>query len=724
MSGKRINLEVNGVTLEANPGQMLIEVTDKADIYIPRFCYHEKLSIAANCRMCLVEVEGANKPIPACSTPVAPDMKVHTRSAYAIAAQKATMEFLLINHPLDCPICDQGGECELQDLAMGYGRDVSRFSEGKRSVKDENLGPLVSTDMTRCIHCTRCVRFGEEIAGIQELGTMGRGEHMRISTYVAKTVDHELSGNIIDLCPVGALNNKPYRFAARAWEMEQRASIAPHDCVGSNIYAHVLRGTVKRVVPRPNEAVNETWLSDRDRFSYEGIYSKDRLKVPMVKENGVWQERSWEDALEHVALKLRQSGADIGALVSPSSTCEEAWIINRLFEHAGSAHLDSRLRRTDFHDQNNDPAYPSLGVPIAELEQQQGVLLIGSDLRCEAPILAHRLRKAALKGCNVGVVNAIDYPYLFPVADTHIVEPDDWCASLAGLVVAAGGELPPAVASMFEVSPSGSVDYLKNAPSLILLGQMAQRHPAFGMLRYLAAVLAQLTGATLGYVTDGSNTAGVSLAGVLPHRSVGGQPRPEVGDTVLSMRPKTLLLVNVESVTDLSDRIDRNAMRQAAETVVALTPYAPDTLLDDADVLLPIGTWAETSGTFVNVAGVWQSFTGVANPVGLARPAWKVLRVLANLLKVPDSDYESSVAVLAEMREHCESILMNNMPEFAAPASPLVEQSAEISELEVSLYQSDNIVRRAAALQNTQQAARERPATFVSSSTAEVLSSG
>ena len=724
MTDKRINLEVNGEALEASPGQMLIEVTDKANIYIPRFCYHDKLSIAANCRMCLVEVEGAHKPVPACATPVASDMKVHTRSPYAIAAQKATMEFLLINHPLDCPICDQGGECELQDLAMGYGRDVSRFAEGKRSVKDENLGPLVSTDMTRCIHCTRCVRFGEEIAGIQELGTMGRGEHMRISTYVAKTVDHELSGNIIDLCPVGALNNKPYRFAARAWEMEQRESIAPHDCVGSNIYAHVLRGVVKRVVPRPNEAVNETWLSDRDRFSYEGIYSEDRLKVPMVKENGVWQERSWEDALEHVALKLRQSGSDIGALVSPSSTCEEAWIINRLFEHAGSADLDSRLRRTDFHDQNNDPVYPSLGIPIAELEQQQGVLLVGSDLRREAPILAHRLRKAALKGCSVGVLNAVDHPYLFTVADTHIVEPDEWCATLAGLVVAAGGELPPALASMSNVSSSGSVDYLKHAPSLILLGQMAQRHPAFGTLRYLAAVLAQLTGATLGYVTDGANTAGVSLAGVLPHRSAGGKPRPEVGHNVLSMRPKTLLLVNVESVTDLSDQIDRNAIRQAAETVVAFTPYAPDTLLDDADVLLPIGTWAETSGTFVNVAGLWQSFTGVANPVGAARPAWKVLRVLANLLKVPDSDYESSAAVLAEMRGHCESALMNNMPEFVAPESSLAERSTEISELEVSLYQGDNIVRRATALQKTQQASHERPAALVSSSTVEALNGG
>jgi len=701
----RIQLEVNGVVVEAERGEMLIAVTDRADIYVPRFCYHEKLSIAANCRMCLVEVEGAPKPMPACATPVAPDMKVQTRSPYAIAAQKATMEFLLINHPLDCPICDQGGECELQDLAMGYGRNISRFNEGKRSVEDENLGSLVSTDMTRCIHCTRCVRFGEEIAGIQELGAMGRGENMRISTYVASTVDHELSGNIIDLCPVGALNNKPYRFAARAWEMEQRRTISPHDCVGSNLYAHVLRGKVKRVVPQPNEAINETWLSDRDRFSYQGIYSKDRLEVPMVKYDEVWQETSWEEALATVARVLQESGAASGAWVSPSATCEEGYLLNRIFAKLGSANLDYRLQRTDFHDQNNDPVFPSLGVSIEELETQQSVLLVGSNLRSEAPILAHRLRKAALNGCKVSVLNAADYSYLFPVADSCIAEPDAWCAQLARMIVGCGGRLPPAAAALFDVSEPHTVN-LANKPALILLGQMAQRHPAFGMLRYLSAVLAGLTGASLGYVTEGANSAGLSLAGVLPHRDVAGGVRSEVGQTAVGMRPETLLLLNVEPDKDLGPAM---AARVAeAETVVAFTPFTSETLLDDADVLLPIGTWAETSGTYVNAAGLWQSFTGVAAPVGLSRPAWKVLRVLATVLQVPESDYESSEAVLAELQLHCGATAMNNMPPFTASESSLVPGAVTLAALEIPLYQTDSIVRRAAALQETAQARREK----------------
>ena len=701
----RIQLEVNGVALDAVPGEMLIAVTDRADIYVPRFCYHEKLSIAANCRMCLVEVEGAQKPLPACATPVAPNMKVHTRSPYAIAAQKATMEFLLINHPLDCPICDQGGECELQDLAMGYGRDVSRFNEGKRSVDDENLGPLVSTDMTRCIHCTRCVRFGEEIAGIQELGAMGRGENMRISTYVAKTVDHELSGNIIDLCPVGALNNKPYRFAARAWEMEQRSTIAPHDCVGSNLYAHILRGKLKRVVPQPNEAINETWLSDRDRFSYQGIYSPDRLEAPMVKYDEVWQETTWEDALAAVAGVLQASGAASSAWVSPSATCEEGYLLNRIFAKLGSANLDHRLQRTDFHDQHNDPVFPSLGVSIAELETQQSVLLVGSDLRSEAPILAHRLRKAALNGCAVSVLNAVDYPYLFPLADRVITEPDAWCAELARLIIGCGGELPPAVAASFAVSEPRK-PALVNKPALILLGQMAQRHPAFGMLRYLSAVLAKLTGASLGYVTEGANSAGLSLAGVLPHRDVAGTVRSQMGQTAAAMKPETLLLVNVEPDKDVSPAM---APRVAeADTVIALTPFTSEALLDYADVLLPIGTWAETSGTYVNAAGLWQSFAGVAAPVGLSRPAWKVLRVLATVLQVPDSEFASSEAVLAALQAQCGDIAANNQPEFAAAEATLAPATATLAELEVSLYQTDAIVRRAGDLQATVRAQREK----------------
>ena len=417
MSDKTVTIEVNGVPVEARAGQMLIEVTDREDAYVPRFCYHRKLSVAANCRMCLVEVERAPKPLPACATPVMDGMKVFTRSPAAIAAQKATMEFLLINHPLDCPICDQGGECELQDLAMGYGRGVSRYTEKKRVVKDKNLGPLVSTDMTRCIHCTRCVRFGEEIAGIQELGAVGRSEHMEIGTYVERSVDHELSGNIIDLCPVGALNNKPYRYSARAWEMVARPMVSPHDCAGSNLFGHVLRGKLKRVVPRDNDAINETWISDRDRFSYEGVYTQDRLNLPRIKTLQGWSDVGWSLALEAMAETLRdaaqQGGDGLGFLVSPNATVEEMYLLNRIARHLGSNNIDYRLRTRDFRDQDADPLWPALGTSIAALDDLDGVLVVGSNLRREVPILAHRIRSAALRGAAVGFVNPAEYEYHF-----------------------------------------------------------------------------------------------------------------------------------------------------------------------------------------------------------------------------------------------------------------------------------------------------------------------
>ncbi len=416
-----VNIEVNGVPMKARKGQMVIQVTDAHEVYVPRFCYHEKLPIAANCRMCLVEVEKAPKPLPACATPVAEGMKVFTKSPKAIAAQRAVMEFLLINHPLDCPICDQGGECELQDLAMGFGRDISRYSERKRVVKDKNLGPLVSTDMTRCIHCTRCVRFTQDVQGFQELGTVGRGEMTEIGTFIEKSVDHELSANIIDLCPVGALNNKPYRYRARAWEMTQHPLISPHDSVGANIYAHVLRGRVMRIVPRANEDVNETWIADRDRFSYQGIYSEDRLLKPSIRENGVLQETDWETALARVAEKLgriakQQGGAQIGAIASPNSTLEDLHLLARVARGLGSANLDHRLRRSDFRDEASESLFPSLGVAIKELETASSLLVVGSNLRKEVPLLAHRIRKAALKGGKVSFINPLRYEYLFPIA--------------------------------------------------------------------------------------------------------------------------------------------------------------------------------------------------------------------------------------------------------------------------------------------------------------------
>jgi len=712
MADDKLVIEVDGQEFEASPGQMLIEVTDSNDIYIPRFCYHEKLSVAANCRMCLVEVENAPKPLPACATPVAPGMKVQTKSPYAIAAQKATMEFLLINHPLDCPICDQGGECELQDVAMGYGRGISRFSEGKRSVDDENLGPLIATDMTRCIHCTRCVRFGEEIAGIPEIGVMGRGENMRISTYIEQSVHHELSGNIIDLCPVGALTNKPFRFGARAWEMDQYPTIAPHDCVGSNIYAHVLRGEVKRVVPRPNDQINETWLSDRDRYSYEALYSEERVTEPMILKGDVLEPVSWEEALQRAAEILKSSGPDSGAWVSPSSSCEEGYLTNRIMRHIGSGNIDHRLRRRDVHDQNNDPVYPSLGVSIAELEQQRGILVVGSDIRKEAPILAHRMRKAATAGAKIEFVDAKEREYLFPNVSQRVCEPDEWLGELAGLVKAAGGELPPAAAAMFNASPGEPSVALGAEPSLILLGQMCQRHPAFGMIRYLAAVLAQLTNSKLGYITEGSNAAGLSLAGVLPHRDAGGSAAEIRGKSVgemLADMPETLLVVSAEPNADVAGRPADHGEVRSLSNVVAITPFLSEGMKVHSQVVLPCSPWTETSGTYVNCEGHWQSFAGVTQPYGNSRPAWKILRVLGNLLNMDDCDYESSQDVLAELRRELgdSDPEMNNLPEFVAPESEFNPVAVTLEDLDVALYQADAVVRRAVSLQQTRLAQSE-----------------
>ena len=454
MSDDIVNIEVDGQPLKARKGQMVMQVTDVAGIYVPRFCYHEKLSIAANCRMCLVEIEKAPKPMPACATPVAEGMKVFTRSPRAIAAQKATMEFLLINHPLDCPICDQGGECELQDLALGFGSASSRFDERKRVVKDKNLGPLISTDMTRCIHCTRCVRFTAEIAGLQELGALGRGEDMEIGTWIERGVDHELSGNVIDLCPVGALNSKPFRHRARSWEMTEHALVSPHDAVGTNLYGHVLRGRLMRVVPRHNDDINETWIADRDRFSYEGIYSDDRLQAPMMRVEGGWRDVSWEQALTATAEALKEAAdhgaGKIGFLGSPAATTEELFLLGRLARGIGSHNIDTRLRQQDFTEQDHDPAWPGLGLALGEIESLKGLLLVGCHVREQAPLMAHRVRKAALRGAQVSLLVTAPQELHFPVAHQIVVKPADLLAELAGMLRAAieqsGGPAPAAVA--------------------------------------------------------------------------------------------------------------------------------------------------------------------------------------------------------------------------------------------------------------------------------------
>lgn len=717
MSEDTVNIEVDGKPVEARKGQMIIEVTDKVGAYIPRFCYHEKLSIAANCRMCLVEVEKAPKPLPACATPIGEGMKIFTRSPYAIAAQKATMEFLLINHPLDCPICDQGGECELQDLAMGYGRDVSRYNDGKRVVKDKDIGPLVSTDMTRCIHCTRCVRFGEEISGMPQLGTTERGEDMQIGTYIEMSVDHELSANIIDLCPVGALNNKPYRYSARAWEMTQHATVSPHDCVGSNLYAHVLRGTVKRIVPRDNESINETWIADRDRFSYQGIYSKDRLLSPRIKESGEWRELDWEDALTKVADVLRSaSGESIGMLASPSVTIEEAHLITKLADHLGTSNIDHRIARRDFSDQRNDPTFPWLGMDIAEIEEQNAIFVIGSNLRREAPILAHRVRKAALRGANVSMANSQEHDYFFDIENSlsgaGLVE------LLAGVAVAAMDQsLPNELADVcagVEASKTQKAiaKSLKAADdALLLIGNIAGRHAAFSAVRALAAAIATATGSKIGYVSEGSNSAGAHLAGLLPHRTQGGKARPQTSldaSSMLEQHLDAVVLVNIEPDADIHATDDVISKLAKQSFVVALTPFVSEGLLEAADLLLPIGTFAETSGTYVNAAGTWQSFGGVASPVGEARPAWKVLRVIGNLTEAPNFDYVTSEDVRDEIAAAVASIEGNNSYSGNTKISKPNGADSPSADIDTPLYSVDGLVRRADALQLTSEARTAR----------------
>ncbi|MEO7206040.1 MAG: NADH-quinone oxidoreductase subunit NuoG [Steroidobacteraceae bacterium] len=708
MADDTVNIEVNGVALKARKGQMIMQVTDPADIYIPRFCYHEKLTVAANCRMCLVEVEKAPKPLPACATPVTEGMKVFTKSPKAVAAQRATMEFLLINHPLDCPICDQGGECELQDLALGFGRDISRFSEGKRVVKDKNLGPLVSTDMTRCIHCTRCVRFGAEIQGYPQMGATGRGENMEIGTYIEHSVDHELSANIIDLCPVGALNNKPFRYHARAWEMTQAALVSPHDAFGTNLYAHVLRGRLMRMVPRENEDLNETWIADRDRFGFEGMYSADRVSQPMLRIAGTLQAVDWEVALNAAAEGLQQaaavSKAATGFLASPMATVEELFLLSQIARGVGSGNIDHRLRQLDFRAQEIEAAYPHLGLKVAEVERLEGVLIVGSDLRHEMPMLAHRIRKAAIKGgAQVAFLNPRRFDYMFPVAG-YVAE-TDMIAQLNALLHAAAGAankpVPAGVgaATVTDAHKSLIAALSHGARRAVILGTLAQRHPAYSQLKRLSAALAEMCGASVGCITEGPNAAGAYLAGAVPHRESGGAPLKSAGLSARAMLDSPLkayvLFGAIDPANDLA--VDPWALA-SADLVIAVTSHLPESLRGMVHVLLPIGTFAETSGTYVNAEGRWQSWAGAAKLPGEARPGWKVLRVLANLLNLHGIDYNSSDEIRDALKALCGARVE------AAGAATGAIPDGEIpkgSWMEIPPYQSDLLVRGSEPLQKT-----------------------
>ncbi|HEX3835353.1 MAG TPA: NADH-quinone oxidoreductase subunit NuoG [Steroidobacteraceae bacterium] len=720
MAEEFVNIEVNGVPMKARKGEMIIRVTDANAVYVPRFCYHDKLSIAANCRMCLVEVEKAPKPLPACATPVAEGMKIFTQSQKATGAQRATMEFLLINHPLDCPICDQGGECELQDLAVGFGRDISRFAERKRVVADENLGPLVSTDMTRCIQCTRCIRFTQEIAGVQELGMVGRGEDSSVRAFVERTVDHELSGNIIDLCPVGALNSKPFRFSARAWEMIAHPLVSPHDGVGTNLFGHVLRGKLMRVVPRDNEAINETWIADRDRFSYEGVYSADRIGAPLVREGGSWTQVSWESALAVAVAGLRSHAGSLGALSSASATIEELYLLNRLSRGLGSANIDHRLRQRDFSDQGSDALYPNLGMRIAQVDHLNGLLIVGSNLRRELPLLAHRVRKAALAGAAVAFVNPAQFDYEFKVAaflqSAPAAQAADLAAVLAAVAAKTGGAVPAHLtaatgdATVTAAHQAVAAALLSGPTRAVWLGALALRHPRYADLRALAGGIAQLAGASLAELAEGGNAAGAYLAGCVPHRDAGGKALSSIGRNAAEMLQTPLrayiLFGGVEPEADTLSPESIKALA-AADLVVAITPYMTEQLKQIAHVVLPIGTFAETSGTYVNLEGLWQSFTAAARGHGESRPGWKVLRVLGTELGIERFEYQSS----EEVRDELQRICAEGLPPVWVGSRSVSAAAGAASTVDVPMYQVDAVVRRAPSLQRTAEG-RCAPATY------------
>ncbi|HZE11952.1 MAG TPA: NADH-quinone oxidoreductase subunit NuoG [Burkholderiales bacterium] len=704
-------LTIDGRETEVRNGATVMEAANGLGIYIPHFCYHKKLSIAANCRMCLVQVEKAPKPMPACATPVSDGMKVSTRSDYARQAQDGVMEFLLINHPLDCPICDQGGECQLQDLAVGYGNSASRFTEEKRVVVNKNLGPLISTDMTRCIHCTRCVRYGQELAGVMELGMIGRGEHAEIISFVGKTVDSELSGNMIDLCPVGALTSKPFRYSARTWELSRRKSVSPHDSLGSNLVVQVKQNRVMRVLPLENDELNQCWLSDRDRFSYEGLNSEERLTKPMIKEDGHWREVDWQVALEHVARGLSETRfkydpKEIGALASPHSTLEEMALLARLIRAMGGDNVDHRLRQSDFSADGKRSGAPWLGMKLAEIEQLDRVLLVGSFLRKDHPLLASRLRQIAKQKAQINVLHCADDDLLMPVANKAIVRPGDLVQTLAQVVRAvAEVKQKPVPPELGTVSVSGEAKSIaaslvsgKNAA--LFLGNLAAQHPQAAQLQLLAQHLADLLGCRFGFLGEAANSVGGYLAGCVPGE--GGMN----ARSMLARPRRAYVLLHAEPDFDCHDPREATKAMAAADMVVALAAYR-SFAADYADVLLPVVPYTETSGTYVNCEGRMQSFNAVVKPLGEARPAWKVLRVLGNLMSLPGFDHESTEAirdevcrpdaVAAKLANRVDGITLKL--DSSAPAPDGLERIAD-----VPIYFGDPIVRRAGSLQRTRDA--------------------
>ena len=697
-----VEIEIDGKAVEVQQGSMVMDAAKKLGTHIPHFCYHKKLSIAANCRMCLVEVEKAPKPLPACATPVTPGMKVHTHSEKAVAAQKSVMEFLLINHPLDCPICDQGGECQLQDLAVGYGKTTSRYSEEKRVVFHKNVGPLISMEeMSRCIHCTRCVRFGQEIAGVMELGMLNRGEHSEITSFVGKSVDSELSGNMIDLCPVGALTSKPFRYSARTWELGRKRSVSPHDSLGSNVVLQTKANQVLRTVPLENEAINECWISDKDRFAYEGLNGADRLKKPMVKQDNRWIETDWEAALDYVSRSLNSIKADhgsdaIAALAHPMASVEELHLLKKVLGGLGSHNIETRLRQQDV---SGAAKAPWLGMKIADVGQLQRAFFIGSFLRKDQPLLAARVRAATKRGLKVTRLGASSEDWLMPVAASAQVAPSNWPAELAGVAAAvaqAKGINAPSNANVSANAKAIADCLLSGERKAVFLGAAAMAHPQFAQLHAYAQFIATNTDATLGFLPEGGNSVGAHVVQAVSSTGVEG---------VLAKDLKAVVLLGLEPSADLANPQAAKATLAKAGTVIAMTAFDSPELREVADVLLPIAPYSETSGSYINAEGTLQSVQAAVRPLGEARPAWKVLRVLGNLLNLDNFYFNSSEEVLVEAVPANFATQLSNTtttaPAVTSLFTPAVERLAD-----VAIHSSDAIVRRAPALQLTQDAKR------------------
>lgn len=696
-----VEIELDGQKVEVTEGSMVMHAAEKAGTYIPHFCYHKKLSIAANCRMCLVDVEKAPKPMPACATPVTNGMIVRTKSDKAIKAQQSVMEFLLINHPLDCPICDQGGECQLQDLAVGYGASSSRYEEEKRVVPVKDVGPLISMqEMSRCIHCTRCVRFGQEVAGVMELGMIHRGEHSEITTVLNDTVDSEVSGNMIDLCPVGALTSKPFRYSARTWELSRRKSVSPHDSTGANLVVQVKNNKVMRVLPLENNDVNECWLADRDRFSYEALNGDDRLTQPMLKQGGEWKSVDWQTALEYVANGLKQIKADhgaqsIGTLASPHSTVEELFLAGALMRGLGSENIDYRLRNAEFPKAEG---VRWLGTSIASLSDLQRVLVVGSNLRKDHPLFALRIRAAVRKGAAVSVIHDVKNDWAMTIASSVITPASGWAQALADVATAIGAEKggsAPVQGNATDAAKAIAKSLLSGERKAILLGNAAAHHANASSLLALANWIGEQTGASVGYLTEAANTVGAQLVNAVP-----GANGLNAGQ-MLNGALKAVLLLNTEPVFDSAAGAKAAAALGQAQMVVTLSPFK--TNLEFSDVLLPIAPFSETPGTFVNAEGRVQGFHAVVKPLGETRPAWKVLRVLANLLGLPGFAYETATEVLAAARgadDVAATLVQGGKLSNATQAKASAEAAAGRPAV-ASIYQLDGLVRRAPSLQLT-----------------------